>query len=101
VLTLDTGLKRVPTGALIKDYDPDIEVEQALQLGLQEVVSEDPRFLEQDAPPLNQEFPIGSRIIFLGEHAYGVAAQVSTTTETSLSIVIAVSVSLAPCLWSF
>lgn len=86
------GLKRLDTGALVKDYEGrDKEVEQALQLGLQEVISEDHRFLEQDAPPLADEFPEGSRIIFLGEHAYGVAAQVSATTATSLSIIIAVS----------
>jgi 5'-3' exoribonuclease 1 len=86
------GLKRLDTGALIKDYEGvDKEVEQAVQLGLQEVISEDPRYLEQAAPPMAEEFPIGSRIIFLGEHAYGVAAQVTDTKEDSLTIVIAVS----------
>lgn len=86
------GLKRLDTGALVKDYEGrDKEVEQAVQLGLQEVISEDPRYVEQAAPPMAEEFPIGSRIIFLGEHAYGVAAQVTDTKEDSLTIVIAVS----------
>lgn len=89
---LSSGLKRLDTGALVKDYEgQDKEVEQAVQLGLQEVISEDPRFLEQAPPPMSEEFPDGSRIIFLGEHAYGVAAQVSATTEDSLTIIIAVS----------
>jgi 5'-3' exonuclease len=87
------GLKRLDTGALVKDYEgADKEVEQAVQLGLQEVVSEDPRFLEKDAPPLEEEFPVGSKIIFMGEHAYGVAAQVQETALTTLSVVLAVGI---------
>ncbi|KAF9001496.1 XRN 5'-3' exonuclease N-terminus-domain-containing protein [Cyathus striatus] len=73
------GLKRLETGAFVKDYDgPEKEVEQAVQMCLSEVASEDPRFLEREAPPLSEEFPEGSKIFFLGEHAYGVAAQVLT-----------------------
>ncbi|KAG5645098.1 hypothetical protein DXG03_006912 [Asterophora parasitica] len=84
------GLKRLETGAFVKDYeDPEKEVEQAVQMCLSEVVSEDPRYLERAAPPLSEEFPDGSKIFFLGEHAYGVAAQVSATTESSLSVVLA------------
>lgn len=85
------GLKRLETGAFVKDYEgPDKEVEQAVQMCLLEVASEDPRYLERAAPPLSEEFPEGSKIFFLGEHAYGVAAQVSATTETSLSVILAV-----------
>ncbi|KAF8055536.1 exonuclease II, partial [Lyophyllum atratum] len=84
------GLKRLETGAFVKDYeDPDKEVEQAVQMCLPEVVSEDPRYLERAAPPLSEEFPDGSKIFFLGEHAYGVAAQVSATEEKSLSVILA------------
>ncbi|KAH6913536.1 exonuclease II [Coprinopsis sp. MPI-PUGE-AT-0042] len=84
------GLKRLETGALVKDYeDADKETEQAVQMCLQEVASEDPRFLEREPPPLAEEFPEGSKVFFLGEHAYGVAAQVSGTTETSLSVILA------------
>ena len=85
------GLKRLESGALVKDYEgPDRELEQAVQMCLPEVASEDPRFLEREAPKLSEEFPEGSKIFFLGEHAYGVAAQVSATTETSLSVILAV-----------
>lgn len=76
----------------MKDYEgPDKEVEHALQMCLLEVSSEDPRYIESAAPPLSEEFPEGSKIFFLGEHAYGVAAQVSATTEKSLSVILAVS----------
>ena len=85
------GLKRLESGALVKDYEgPDKELEQAVQMCLPEVASEDPRFLEREAPKLSEEFPEGSKIFFLGEHAYGVAAQVSATTETTLSVILAV-----------
>lgn len=75
----------------MKDYEgPDHEVEQAIQMCLPEVVSEDPRFMEREAPPLAEEFPEGTKVFFLGEHAYGGAAQVSSTTLTTLSVILAV-----------
>jgi 5'-3' exoribonuclease 1 len=54
-------------------------------------MSEDPRFVEREPPPLAEEFPEGTKVFFLGEHAYGAAAQVSATVDTTLSVVLAVS----------
>jgi 5'-3' exoribonuclease 1 len=80
----------------VKEYEEvDRETEHAIQMTLSEVASEDPRFLERDAQPLSEEFPEGSKIFFLGEHAYGVAAQVSSTTETTLSVLLAVRPDIA------
>ena len=76
----------------MKDYEgPDKEIEQAVQMCVTEVSSEDPRYLERDPPPIAEEFPEGSKVFFLGEHAYGVAAQVSGTTEDTLAVILAVS----------
>ncbi|EIW84429.1 hypothetical protein CONPUDRAFT_50671 [Coniophora puteana RWD-64-598 SS2] len=84
------GLKRLESGAFVKDYEgPEKEMEQAAQMVLSEVACEDPRFMEKEAPALADEFPEGSNIFFLGEHAYGTAARVSKTEETTLSIVLA------------
>ncbi|KAI0719397.1 exonuclease II [Cerioporus squamosus] len=84
------GLKRLDTGAFVKDYEgPEKELEQAVQMAVSEVNSEDPRYIEKEAPPLSEEFPEGSKVFFLGEHAYGVAAQVSATAEDTLSVVLA------------
>ncbi|KAH8112662.1 exonuclease II [Phellopilus nigrolimitatus] len=84
------GLKRLDTGALVKEYEgQEKEFEQALQMVLPEVISEDPRFLEKNAPPLAEEFPSGAKVFFLGDPGYGVAAQVSETTEKSLSVTLA------------
>lgn len=87
------GLKRLDDGSFVKDYEgPEKETEQAVQMALSAVNSEDPRFLEKEAPPLSEEFPDGSKVFFLGEHAYGVAAQISTTDTDTLSVILAVSV---------
>lgn len=98
-------------GALTKEYvSADKEVEQAVQMAVQQITFEDERYLvrqvlaynknvpylayckqEKDPPSLNIEYPVGTRVIFLGEHAYGRAAQVTGINGTSLSIQIAVS----------
>ncbi|KAG2351087.1 hypothetical protein BDR07DRAFT_1446856 [Suillus spraguei] len=83
-----TGGRRCP-GARLSAKRTRKELEQAVQMVISEVASEDPRFLKKDAPPLSEEFPDGTNIFFLGEHAYGVAAQVSSTTDSALSVVLA------------
>ncbi|KAI6039713.1 exonuclease II [Pisolithus marmoratus] len=84
------GMKRLENGAFLKDYEgPEQEIEQAVQMVISEVHSEDPRFLETGPVSLAEEFPEGCKIFFLGEHAYGVAAQVATTTENTLSVILA------------
>lgn len=86
------GLKRLDDGSFVKDYEgQDKEFEQAVQMVLPEVISEDPRFMEKDAPPLAEEFPKGAKVFFLGDHAYGVAAQISDTAEKTLAVMLAVS----------
>lgn len=67
------GLRKTDEGATIKEYAviPGNEVEYASQLIVDEVLSEDQRFLEKAALPIEQEFPPGSRAFFLGEFNYG------------------------------
>lgn len=60
-------------------------------MAVMKVVSEDPRYLEKRARPLHEDYPENSPVIFLGEHAYGVAAKVTGTTEQTLSVTLAVS----------
>ncbi|KAJ3807699.1 exonuclease II [Lentinula aff. lateritia] len=84
------GLKRLEDGSLVKEYEGiDKETEVAVQMTVSAVGVEDSRYLERPAPSLSEEFAEGSKIFFLGEHAYGVAAQVSATTDTSLSVILA------------
>jgi hypothetical protein len=84
-------MKLLESGAFVKDYEgPDKEIEQAVQMVISQIASDDPRFLEKDPPPLSEEFPEGCEIFFLGEHAYGVAAQVASTTNDTLSVILTV-----------
>lgn len=93
-------MKRLDTGAFVKDYEgPEKETELPVQLTVSEVVSEDPRFMEKEPPPLSEEFPEGSKVFFLGEHAYGVAASVSATTALDLSVILAVCCPPLLCLF--
>ena len=67
------GLRKTDDGATVKEYAvvPGMETEYASQVIVDEVVSEDQRFLERAAVPIEEEFPPGSRNFFLGEFNYG------------------------------
>ena len=67
------GLKKMDDGAAIKEYAQidGIETDYASQMVVEEVAHEDPRFLEQAALSVEDEFPIGTRAFFLGEFNYG------------------------------
>ncbi|KAL8738071.1 MAG: hypothetical protein Q9181_001095 [Wetmoreana brouardii] len=67
------GLKKTDEGASIKEYAhiPGLEVDYASQMVVEEVVSEDQRYLEKSALPIEKEFPVDSNAFFTGEYNYG------------------------------
>lgn len=67
------GLKKTDEGATVKEYGiiPGQDHEYATQAVVDQVVSEDQRFIEKAAVPIEEEFPEGSRAFFLGEFNYG------------------------------
>lgn len=67
------GLKKTDEGATIKYYGdmPGVSTEYASHMVVHAVENEDMRFIERSALPIQEEFPIGSRAFFLGEHNYG------------------------------
>jgi 5'-3' exoribonuclease 1 len=78
-------------GSLVKDYaGPEAETEQAVQISLMEVRSEDPRYIEQPAAPLEQEYPVGTNVFFLGEHTYGTPALIKAVADQKASLMIVV-----------
>jgi 5'-3' exoribonuclease 1 len=76
-------------GSISKVFDTtilDIPV-QAIVLDVETV---DPRFVEKPAPPLKEEFPIGSQVFFLGGLHYGSPAEVAGYNNGQLNLKILV-----------
>lgn len=67
------GLKKMDDGSTVKEFAemPGLETIHATQLVVENVVSEDVRFIEQAALPIEDEFPEGTNAFFLGDYAYG------------------------------
>ena len=88
------GLKRTDEGAMVKEYSqaPGVETDYAAQTVVEEVVSEDRRFLEKSAIPIAEEFPEGSRAFFLGEFNYGRPLEVIKHDDNRVDIWIATMV---------
>lgn len=75
LITIDmlVGLRKTDDGATVKEYAPipGMEPDYATQTIVDEVISEDQRFLEKEAVPIEEEFPVDSKAFFLGDMAYG------------------------------
>ncbi|KAI9827701.1 MAG: hypothetical protein M1819_006902 [Sarea resinae] len=67
------GLRKTDEGATIKEYAhiPGMETDYASQIIVDDVISEDQRFIEKAAVSIEEEFPEGTRAFFLGEFNYG------------------------------
>ncbi|KAI7297093.1 hypothetical protein KC315_g18612, partial [Hortaea werneckii] len=67
------GLRKLESGATMKEYAPvpGLEPDYATQTIVDHVISEDQRFIEKEAVPIEVEFPPGTRAFFLGDMAYG------------------------------
>lgn len=87
-----TGLVKTEEGAFIKQYGtiPGMNTEFAAQVVVDEVVSEDERFIERAAIPFEEEFPVGSRVFFLGDYAYGRPVQVESHANNRADIKVSV-----------
>lgn len=85
------GLRKTDEGATIKEYGvvPGQQVEYATQTIVDQVISEDPRFLEKEALPIEEEFPEGSRAFYLGDYAYGRPLQVVGHADSKATIMVA------------
>lgn len=67
------GLNKTDEGATVKEYGeiPGMRDFYASQTIVDEVINEDERFLEKEALPLQEEFPVGTRAFYLGDFNYG------------------------------
>lgn len=92
------GLKKTDDGATVKEYAhvEGIETDYASQTVVEEIASEDRRFLEQPALPIEKEFPVGSRAFFLGEFNYGRPTQVVGHTANKADLWISTMAAKIP-----
>ncbi|KAM5481394.1 exonuclease II Exo2 [Microsporum canis] len=81
------GLMKTADGATVKEFTeiPGVETEYAAQLIVDSVISEDLRFIERAAVPIEEEFPEGARAFFLGEYNYGAPVHVTGHEDGKLS----------------
>ncbi|KAI9807063.1 MAG: hypothetical protein M1825_005780 [Sarcosagium campestre] len=84
------GLRKTDDGATIKEYAkiPGIETDYASQAVVYDVISEDQRFLEKAALPIEQEYPVGSRAFFLGEFNYGRPLEITRHIQDKAEVFI-------------
>ncbi|KAF9953306.1 5'-3' exoribonuclease 1, partial [Modicella reniformis] len=82
------GLRRELTGALVKVFcKPEEEQDFAIQTIVEHVEHSDTRTQEQNPRPLNEEYPIGSHVFFLGQGShYGAPAQVIAHVDNALAL---------------
>lgn len=92
------GLKKTDDGATVKEYAniPGIETEFASQIIVDEVINEDPRFLEQAALSVEEEFPIGTRAFFLDEPNYGRPLEIISHQDNCANIWLSVGLFQEP-----
>ncbi|TPX52871.1 hypothetical protein SeMB42_g01129 [Synchytrium endobioticum] len=83
------GMALKEDGSLVKEFaENDIMV--PMQTVVDSVATEDPRFLEKPPPPLSEEFPLCSRVFFLGGKSYGCIAEIQGYNENKLVITLLV-----------
>lgn len=84
------GLRKTDEGATVKEYGyiEGLQVDYATQTVVDEVISPDPRFLEQEALPIEEEFPEGARAFYLGDYAYGRPLQVLGHVDNKATIMV-------------
>ncbi|KAM0335757.1 hypothetical protein ACHAQA_000807 [Verticillium albo-atrum] len=86
------GLIKTEEGALIKEYaeNPSMRSVYASQTIVDDVVSQDDRFIERASVPIEEEYPIGTRAFFLGDFHYGRPLEVLSHSNNKAEIVVSV-----------
>ncbi|KAL6450930.1 XRN1 5'-3' exoribonuclease 1 [Candida maltosa Xu316] len=81
------GLIRNAKGAYVKTYAKENEV-YPLQLIVKEVANKDQRYATRPPLPIDEEFPINSQVVFLGDMGYGSPAQIVGYTDDNKKLSI-------------
>lgn len=70
------GMVRAQSGAYVKAFSNELEP-YPIQMIVESVVNEDERFAVKPPMPIDEEFPVGLPVVFLGAFAYGAPATVA------------------------
>lgn len=81
------GLVRTHKGAYVKSFHDEPEV-FPMQLIVESVVNEDERYAFKPPVPIEEEYPVGLPVVFLGAFAYGSPATVAGYTGDKLNVQI-------------
>ena len=92
------GLMKTDSGATVKIFAQiqGIETDHASQMVVDEVTSEDQRFVEKAALPVEEEFPVGSRAFFLGDFNYGRPLEVVGHTANKVDVWVSTAATKVP-----
>ena len=84
------GLRKTDDGATIKEYGliSGQDTDFAAQTVVDSVYNADPRFLEEAAKPIEEEFPVDSKQFFLGDYAYGRPVRVNSHEDGKLDVTV-------------
>lgn len=82
------GMIKSSSGAYIKKYETDNSkiLKFPLQMVVESVQNEDPRFLEKPALPVEEEFPVGSRAVSLLALGYGTPITVTGHSNGTVDV---------------
>ena len=86
------GLMKTDDGASIKEFGTisGIDTDYATQMVVDEVESEDQRFIEKAALPIEEEFPIGTRAFALSGYGYGRPLEVTSHFQNRADVHISI-----------
>lgn len=73
------GMVRAQSGAYVKAFNQEKEP-VPIQMIVEDVVNEDERYAVRPPQPIEEEFPVGLPVVFLGAFAYGAPATVAGYT---------------------
>lgn len=79
------GMKRTASGALVKDYST-ASLTLPLQTVVESVQNEDERYIERAPLPIEEEFPLDSKAVYLGPSAYGNPVTVKGHHQNALDV---------------
>lgn len=74
-----TGLVRTAKGAYVKSFREESEA-YPIQLIVESVINEDERYAFRAPVPIEEEYPIGMPVVFMGAFAYGAPAVIAGYT---------------------